>query len=56
VPGGGEGAEAQHRVLIRCARTGGRKLSEALKATQGVRSVRKAPVYVRVRIDPVDLA
>ncbi|MGH6655957.1 MAG: primosomal protein N' [Actinocrinis sp.] len=52
----GDGPEAQHRVLIRCARAGGRKLAEALKATQGVRSARKAPVHVRIRIDPVDLA
>jgi hypothetical protein len=31
-------------------------LAAALKAAQGARSTRKAPVHVRVRIDPVDLA
>jgi primosomal protein N' (replication factor Y) len=54
--GGGEPGEQQHRVLIRCPRAGGRRLAEALRATQGVRSARKAPVYVRLRIDPADLA
>ena len=52
----GEIREAVHRVLIRCPRSGGRRLAEALKATQGVRSARKAPAHVRIRIDPVDLA
>lgn len=52
----GELREAIHRVLIRCPRAGGRRLAEALTATAGVRSARKAPVHVRIRIDPVDLA
>ncbi|HZP53042.1 primosomal protein N' [Actinocrinis sp.] len=56
VPNGGEPGEQQHRVLIRCARAGGRRLAEALKATQGVRTARKAPAHVRIRIDPADLA
>jgi primosomal protein N' (replication factor Y) len=56
LPAGGEPGEAYHRILIRCPHAGGRKLSETLTATQGVRSARKAPVYVRIRIDPVDLA
>lgn len=53
---GGELREAVHRVLIRCPRSAGRRLAEALTATQGIRSARKAPVHVRIRIDPVDLA
>jgi primosomal protein N' (replication factor Y) len=52
----GDGAENLHRALIRCSRTGGRAMAAALKAAQGARSIRKAPVHVRVRIDPVDLA
>jgi primosomal protein N' (replication factor Y) len=57
LPGGeGELREAVHRVLIRLPRVGGRRLAEALTATQGVRSARKAPAHVRVRIDPIDLA
>lgn len=52
----GELREAIHRVLIRCPRNSGRRLADALRATQGVRSARKAPVHVRVRIDPIDLA
>ncbi|MBS2965507.1 primosomal protein N' [Actinocrinis puniceicyclus] len=55
-PGGGESGEQLHRVLIRCPRAAGRPLVEALKATQGVRSARKAPAHVRIRIDPADLA
>ncbi|HEV3169015.1 MAG TPA: primosomal protein N' [Actinocrinis sp.] len=51
-----DGPDAAYRALIRCSRTGGRALAEALKAAQGARSTRKAPVHVRVRIDPVDLA
>jgi primosomal protein N' (replication factor Y) (superfamily II helicase) len=51
-----EGADAPHRALIRCSRAGGPAMAAALKAAQGARSTRKAPVHVRVRIDPVDLA
>lgn len=51
-----DGADLPHRALIRCSRAGGRALAAALKAAQGERSTRKAPVHVRVRIDPVDLA
>jgi len=56
LPGGDGVTEAQHRILIRCDRRVGRRLTEALKATQGVRSARKAPAHVRIRVDPVDLA
>jgi primosomal protein N' (replication factor Y) len=54
--GSGGGGEPQHRILIRCDRPGGRRLAGLLKETQGVRSARKAPAYVRIRVDPVDLA
>ena len=56
LPGGDGLTEAQHRILIRCTRAGGRRLAESLTATQGARSARKAPAHVRIRIDPVDLA
>ena len=56
LPGGDPGSEAQHRILIRCDRPGGRRLAGLLKETQGVRSARKAPAHVRIRVDPVDLA
>jgi primosomal protein N' (replication factor Y) len=56
LPGGDGLTEAQHRILVRCDRRAGRKLAAALRQTQGVRSARKAPAHVRVRVDPVDLA
>jgi primosomal protein N' (replication factor Y) len=56
LPGGSGLTGAQHRILIRCDRRIGRRLAEALKETQGVRSARKAPAHVRIRVDPVDLA
>jgi primosomal protein N' (replication factor Y) (superfamily II helicase) len=47
---------ASHRALLRSPRRAGRSLAQALRAAQGVRSARKADEYVRVRIDPIDLA
>jgi primosomal protein N' (replication factor Y) (superfamily II helicase) len=52
VPVGDDGTQ---RVVIRVPRRLGGELSAALKAGQGVRSVKRTGGPVRVRIDPVDL-
>ena len=44
------------RLLVRCPLTDGVSLARALRAAAGVRSARRAPGSVRIRIDPVDLA
>ena len=58
-PAAGPGATATHRprvrALIRAPLRDGNALAEALRAAQGVRTARKAPDPVRVRIDPADL-
>lgn len=51
----GTGEQLQ-RALIRCSRPAARALATALKEAQGVRAAHKAPDYVRVRVDPIDLA
>ena len=43
------------RALVRVPRSEGAALAHALHAASGVRSARKAPSPVRVRIDPADL-
>jgi len=43
------------RALVRCRLTEGLALSRALREAAGVRSARREPGSVRVRIDPVDL-
>jgi primosomal protein N' (replication factor Y) len=53
---GPDGAGKLHRALVRVAIADGRALAAALKAAQGVRTARSEPDFVRVRIDPVDLA
>lgn len=45
-----------HRALVRVAAAEGRALAAALKAAQGVRTARGEEVFVKIRIDPVDLA
>jgi primosomal protein N' (replication factor Y) len=47
--------EDQERYLVRTGRSGGRALSDALRAATGVRSARKRPESVRVQIDPLEL-
>lgn len=53
---GPDGQGKMHRALVRAAAADGRALAAALKAAQGVRTARSEPDFVRVRIDPVDLA
>jgi primosomal protein N' (replication factor Y) len=47
--------EGQERMLVRTTRSAGRALAAALHEASGVRSARKAPDPVRVRIDPLEL-
>ncbi|RJL31348.1 primosomal protein N' [Bailinhaonella thermotolerans] len=49
------GEAGQERALVRVPRSAGTALARALKGASGVRSARKAPEVVRVRIDPLDL-
>jgi len=51
-----DGEGKLHRALVRAAAADGRALAAGLKAAQGVRTARSAPDFVRIRIDPVDLA
>jgi primosomal protein N' (replication factor Y) len=43
------------RVLLRAPLTDGAALTGAVRAASGVRSARRRPGSVRVRVDPVDL-
>lgn len=45
-----------HRVLVRVPRAQGAALAAALHAAAGVRSARRAPGTVRIRIDPRELS
>jgi len=45
----------KERALIRAPRADGRALAAALAAAQSVRSARKEPDPIRVRLDPLDL-
>jgi primosomal protein N' (replication factor Y) len=47
--------EDQERLLLRVPRGAGLALATALHAAAGVRSARKAPDPVRIRIDPLEL-
>ena len=47
--------DEQHRFVLRAPRSAGTTLAAALHAAASVRSARKAPDPVRVRIDPLDL-
>jgi primosomal protein N' (replication factor Y) len=47
--------EGQERTLLRVPRSRGLALAAALHAAAGVRSARKSPDPVRVRIDPLEL-
>ncbi|WP_283133715.1 primosomal protein N' [Rhizohabitans arisaemae] len=49
------GDDGQERALVRVGRGEGTALARALKGAVGVRSARKAPDLVRVRIDPLEL-
>ncbi|HEV2633691.1 MAG TPA: primosome assembly protein PriA [Actinocrinis sp.] len=53
---GPDGEGKMYRALVRASAAEGRALAAALKAAQGVRTARSEPDFVRVRIDPVDLA
>ena len=48
-------APTRVRALIRAPLRDGNALAAALRAAQGVRTARKAPDPVRIRIDPADL-
>jgi primosomal protein N' (replication factor Y) (superfamily II helicase) len=55
-PAAGDDPEApRERVLLRVPRAQGRGLATALAAAQAVRTARKAPDPVRVRLDPVEI-
>jgi primosomal protein N' (replication factor Y) len=55
VPAAGGDPDGDVRTLIRVPRRMGAELAAMLRAAQGVRTARKEPEYVRVRIDPADL-
>jgi len=52
----GEAPELRERALLRVPRAHGRELARHLHAAQAVRSTRKAPDPVRVRLDPAEIA
>lgn len=56
-PGAGHGAadEVRERALLRVPRRAGRDLARALHDAQALRSARKAPETVRVRLDPDEI-
>lgn len=47
--------DGHERAVVRAPRACGRALAAALHAAAGVRSARKAPVPVRIQLDPLDL-
>jgi primosomal protein N' (replication factor Y) len=56
-PGPGEAPdEVRERALLRVPRQQGKELAAALAAAQAVRSARKAPDPVNVRLDPVEIS
>jgi primosomal protein N' (replication factor Y) (superfamily II helicase) len=54
-PGPTAGAGVRERALLRVPRARGRALAAALAAAQALRSARKAPDTVRVRLDPPEI-
>jgi primosomal protein N' (replication factor Y) (superfamily II helicase) len=54
-PGAPAGAGVRERALLRVPRPQGRALAAALAAAQALRSARKAPDPVRVRLDPPEV-
>jgi primosomal protein N' (replication factor Y) len=48
--------EVRERALLRVPRQQGKELAAALAAAQAVRTARKAPDPVRVRLDPVEIS
>jgi primosomal protein N' (replication factor Y) len=48
--------EQTERMLVRCDRADGARLTKALKAALGVRTAKHGNDPVWIRIDPVDLA
>jgi primosomal protein N' (replication factor Y) len=53
--GGGRDGEPLARALVRVPLAHGLALATALKAGQAIRGVRKAPDFVTVRVDPVEI-
>jgi primosomal protein N' (replication factor Y) len=54
-PGAGSGTTPRERALLRVPRPQGRTLAAALASAQALRSARKAPEPVRVRLDPPEV-
>jgi primosomal protein N' (replication factor Y) len=54
-PGAAPGTTPRERALLRVPRPQGRSLAAALAAAQALRSARKAPEPVRVRLDPPEV-
>jgi primosomal protein N' (replication factor Y) len=54
-PGPTADAASRERALVRVPRAQGRALATALAAAQALRSARKAPDQVRVRLDPPEI-
>jgi primosomal protein N' (replication factor Y) len=54
-PGAAPGTTPRERALLRVTRPQGRSLAAALAAAQALRSARKAPEPVRVRLDPPEV-
>jgi primosomal protein N' (replication factor Y) (superfamily II helicase) len=52
---GNSSEDRQERMIIRVPRGSGPALAAALHAAAGIRSTRKAPDPVRIRLDPLDL-
>jgi len=51
----GDGDDARERALLRVPRARGRALAATLAAVQAVRTARKAPDPVRLRLDPTEM-
>jgi primosomal protein N' (replication factor Y) len=55
VPIAGQDSDEMERALIRVTRRHGRDLAAVLHAAVAVRTARKDPTIVRVRLDPLEL-
>ncbi|MYW71415.1 hypothetical protein GTW08_04660, partial [Pseudonocardia sp. SID8383] len=53
--GHGTADEVRERALLRVPRRAGRDLARALHDAQALRTARKAPETVRVRLDPDEI-
>ncbi len=56
VPAPGSGGDPASRIMVRVPLDDGRLLAPAFKAAQAIRSARKEPGAVRVRIDPAEIS